>query len=86
MAGLVATFGSGAMTNSISDIDQADVIFVIGSNTTEQHPLIGSRVVKAAVRSGAPADRRRSAASGLPATPTSICATGPAPTWPCSTA
>jgi len=47
VTGLAETFGSGAMTNSISCIDQADVIFVIGSNTTEQHPLIGARILNA---------------------------------------
>ncbi|MEI6705266.1 MAG: molybdopterin-dependent oxidoreductase, partial [Deltaproteobacteria bacterium] len=47
VTGLAETFGSGAMTNSISCFDQADVIFVIGSNTTEQHPLIGSRILNA---------------------------------------
>jgi len=50
VAGLAAVFGSGAMTNSISCIDEADVIFVIGSNTTEQHPLIGTRILKAVSR------------------------------------
>jgi len=33
-------FGSGAMTNSIQEIRHADCIFVIGSNTTENHPVI----------------------------------------------
>lgn len=47
VVGLASTLGSGAMTNSISCIDQADCIFVTGSNTTEQHPLIGSRIIKA---------------------------------------
>jgi len=47
VTGLTGAFGSGAMTNSISCVEEADVIFVIGSNTTEQHPLIGSRVIKA---------------------------------------
>ncbi len=61
VTGLAETFGSGAMTNSISCIDQTDVIFVIGSNTTEQHPLIGSRILNA-VRNGTSlivADNRR---------------------------
>ena len=61
VTGLAETFGSGAMTNSISCFDQADVILVIGSNTTEQHPMIGSRILNA-VRSGAHlivADNRR---------------------------
>jgi len=42
-------FGSGAMTNSIQEIRQADCIFVIGSNTTENHPVIALEA-KIAVR------------------------------------
>jgi formate dehydrogenase alpha subunit len=45
-------FGSGAMTNSIAEIENHDVIFVIGSNTTETHPIIGLKMKKA-VRRGA---------------------------------
>ena len=48
MAGLAASFGSGAMTNSISELEHADCIFVIGSNTTEAHPIVALRI-KAAV-------------------------------------
>lgn len=51
VTGLAETFGSGAMTNSIDCIDKSDLIFVIGSNTTEQHPLIGTRILNA-VRNG----------------------------------
>jgi formate dehydrogenase (NADP+) alpha subunit len=47
VAGLTKTFGSGAMTNSIGEIEDADVIFIIGSNTTETHPVIGYRVRRA---------------------------------------
>ena len=47
MAGLAAAFGSGAMTNSIAEMENAKCIFIIGSNTTEAHPLIGSRILKA---------------------------------------
>jgi formate dehydrogenase major subunit len=47
VAGLAAAFGSGAMTNSIDEIEDAKCIFIIGSNTTEAHPLIGSRIFKA---------------------------------------
>jgi len=50
VAGLAAAFGSGAMTNSISDIGEADCILITGSNTIEQHPLIGSRVLQAKER------------------------------------
>ncbi|MFO8015165.1 MAG: formate dehydrogenase subunit alpha [Phycisphaerae bacterium] len=51
VAGLARAFGSGAMTNSIDEFEQADAIFVIGSNTTECHPIIGA-AVKRAVLSG----------------------------------
>lgn len=47
MAGLAASFGSGAMTNSIPDLEESDCIMVVGSNTTEQHPIIGSRLLRA---------------------------------------
>jgi len=47
VAGLAAAFGSGAMTNTIDEIEGAQCIFIIGSNTTEAHPLIGSRIIKA---------------------------------------
>jgi len=48
VAGLVTTFGSGAMTNSIAEIDNAGTIFVIGSNTTAAHPVISHRMRRAA--------------------------------------
>ena len=35
------------MTNSIQEFEEAEVFFVIGSNTTEQHPLIATRVIEA---------------------------------------
>lgn len=47
VVGLAATFGSGAMTNSISEFEDAEVILITGSDTTAQHPLIGSRIVNA---------------------------------------
>ncbi len=47
VAGLSESFGAGAMTNSITEIDDADCILVIGSNTTSQHPIIGSRIMVA---------------------------------------
>jgi formate dehydrogenase major subunit len=52
VAGLATTLGSGAMTNSISEIVNSDVIFVTGSNTTETHPVIGSKI-RRAVANGA---------------------------------
>ena len=50
MAGLAASFGSGAMSNSMDDVaQQAETFFVIGSNTTEQHPVFGT-LLRRAVR------------------------------------
>jgi len=49
VAGLAAAFGSGAMTNSIAEIEFADCILVTGSNTTETHPIIAN-LIKRAVR------------------------------------
>jgi len=49
------------MTNSIAEIENNDVLFVIGSNTKENHPIIAHRMIKA-VRKGAKliiADPRR---------------------------
>lgn len=48
MAGLAASFGSGAMTNSIAELEDADCILVIGSNTNENHPVIAARIKRAA--------------------------------------
>jgi len=53
VVGLAATLGSGAMTNSISCMEKADCILVTGSNTTEQHPLIGSRIIENVTKNGA---------------------------------
>lgn len=47
MAGLATVFGSGAMTNSALEIENNDLLFVIGSNTTETHPIIGLKMKKA---------------------------------------
>ena len=47
MAGLAAAFGSGAMTNPIADIENAEVILATGTNTTENHPVISAYVKRA---------------------------------------
>jgi formate dehydrogenase alpha subunit len=52
VAGLLQSFGSGAMTNSIDEIRDAGCILAIGTNTTEAHPIIGFDV-KVAVARGA---------------------------------
>ncbi len=45
-------FGSGAMSNSVAEIENTDAMLVIGSNTTETHPIIALRMKKA-VQNGA---------------------------------
>ncbi|MFW6331039.1 MAG: formate dehydrogenase subunit alpha [Gemmatimonadota bacterium] len=50
VAGLAQSFGSGAMTNTVGDLGEADAILVTGSNTTESHPIIGLEIRKAVER------------------------------------
>ncbi len=50
VAGLAMTFGSGAMTNSIPELENSRCILVTGSNTTEGHPIIGARIMRAKER------------------------------------
>jgi len=52
VAGLVQSFGSGAMTNSIDEISDSTCIFAIGTNTTEAHPIIGLEMIEAVRRGG----------------------------------
>jgi len=47
VAGLANAFGSGAMTNSTPEFENADCILITGSNTIEQHPLIGGKILRA---------------------------------------
>lgn len=46
VAGLSYAFGSGAMTNPISSLAKADAILIVGSNTTEQHPLVAFHILR----------------------------------------
>ena len=50
VTGLAKAFGSGAMTNSIDDLETSDCFLIIGSNTTECHPIIGSAIKRATSR------------------------------------
>jgi len=52
VAGLARAFGSGAMTNSIDELKNAGCIFVIGSNTSEAHPVIALNITEAVVKNG----------------------------------
>jgi formate dehydrogenase major subunit len=52
VAGLAATFGSGAMTNSIDELEYTDLILATGTNTTENHPVIGMKIKRAVKQNG----------------------------------
>jgi formate dehydrogenase major subunit len=63
VAGLARCYGSGAMSNTMDDVARdAQALFIIGSNTTEQHPVFGVKLRQAVLRRGVPlvvADPRR---------------------------
>ncbi len=46
--GMAATIGEGAATNPYDDIYKTEFMLVIGSNTTEAHPIIANRMIDAA--------------------------------------
>src|ERR1700676_3082899 len=46
-AGLFRTVGYGGDSGSITDLEQADLILIIGSNTAESHPVLATRVKRA---------------------------------------
>ncbi len=47
VAGLRQTLGSGAMTNAIDDIEKADLIVIFGCDPTENHTVLGGRIMRA---------------------------------------
>ncbi len=49
-AGMQKTFGTGAATNSIKDLEHTDCILVIGANPTEAHPVTGAKIKQAAMK------------------------------------
>jgi formate dehydrogenase alpha subunit len=53
VAGLAAAFGSGAMTNSLAEIANSEVLFLTGTNTTENHPIIAIKMKQAVMGGGA---------------------------------
>ena len=45
--GMKATIGEGAATNPYDDIYKTEFMLVIGSNTTEAHPIVANRMIEA---------------------------------------
>ena len=52
VAGLATSLGAGAATNSLAQMTDVDTFFIIGSNTTEAHPVV-SLYLKEAISKGA---------------------------------
>ncbi len=52
VSGLGAAFGSGAMTNTIPELADADCILITGANVTETHPVTAT-YIRNAIRKGA---------------------------------
>nr|WP_321266743.1 molybdopterin-dependent oxidoreductase [uncultured Sulfurimonas sp.] len=48
LSGMRVTIGEGAATNPYNDIYNAEFMIVIGSNTTEAHPIISNRIIDVA--------------------------------------
>lgn len=42
--GLARTVGYGGDSGSISDIERADLVLIVGSNTAESHPVLATRI------------------------------------------
>jgi len=47
LSGLKMSLGEGASSVNFDEIFNAETIFIIGSNTTEAHPMVASRIIKA---------------------------------------
>ena len=47
LPGLVYCLGDGAMSNSIEEIEDTDLIFVFGYNGADSHPIVARRIAKA---------------------------------------
>jgi formate dehydrogenase major subunit len=48
--GMQRTFGTGAATNSIADLEYTNCILVIGANPTDAHPVTGAKLKQFAIR------------------------------------
>ncbi|VEB08225.1 formate dehydrogenase H, selenopolypeptide subunit [Klebsiella pneumoniae] len=80
VAGLQQALGNGAMSNSISDIENSKCLLVFGYNCADSHPIVARRVIKA----GTTAPKSSSAIRGASkprALPIVICSSTTAATW-----
>jgi formate dehydrogenase major subunit len=49
-AAMKMMLGAGAATNSLDDIERARTILLCGTNTTENHPIVGARIKEQVLR------------------------------------
>jgi formate dehydrogenase major subunit len=47
LRGMRETIGEGASTNPFRDLENSEFILIIGSNTTEGHPIVANKLLKA---------------------------------------
>jgi formate dehydrogenase major subunit len=47
VAALAETLGSGAMSNSIDEIEDSECLFIIGTNPTQSYPVLSMRIMDA---------------------------------------
>jgi formate dehydrogenase (hydrogenase) len=50
VAGLAATLGNGAMSNSIPEIEDTKCVFIFGYNAADSHPIVARRIVNAKLK------------------------------------
>ncbi len=50
--GMQRSFGTGAATNSVKDIQYTDCIMIIGANPTDAHPVTGAKMKQFAMKGG----------------------------------
>lgn len=50
VAGLQATLGNGAMSNSLKDIEHGDCLLIFGYNAADSHPIVARRILRAKAR------------------------------------
>ncbi len=48
--GMRQSFGTGAATNAIADIEQTHCMLVVGANVTEAHPVTGAKIRQKAIQ------------------------------------
>ena len=80
---LLEGIGSGAVSNPVMDVTQAEVVFLIGANPTVNHP-VAATLIKNASKTGTKLIVLRPA----PLRPvarwrTASCSSSPTPTWRC---